>query len=228
MKTDNDTFYNIKERNLDDRRRLLTLTYVSGVNFAIFLCLFFNWYWWKDCEAMAYLLSVLYFLLVFALHMSYHKNRGLFYIFDLRNECYKDYYESPNFVYHFPPCPKNNDTDEIIIISNQIDYAPIYDGDFIVLSNADCSTYKYLRVRKSAYFIGKDVDLNELYDTKIELKDLFEEKILYSTKKDYCYGFSEVLDELNKILIADGMTIIAIYNKYGDIRWYKSDKITKP
>ena len=97
MSTNKDTFYDIKENNLADRQRLRTLTYVIGANFVILLCIVFNWNWWEGCVKVALIVSICYLLFVCALHMVLEKQyNGLFYEFDTRNECWKDYYE-PEF-----------------------------------------------------------------------------------------------------------------------------------
>lgn len=213
MSTNKDTFYDIKENNLADRQRLRTLTYVIGANFVILLCIVFNWNWWEGCVKVALIVSICYLLFVCALHMVLEKQyNGLFYEFDTRNECWKDYYESPYFVYDYPSPPPTNNKDTIVIRINSTDYAPIHNGDYVLLSDGYCMNDRYLKA-------------NNKNGSILELTDLNNKDIYYSVESNE-YGYR--LKFLKEKLQEDNLTIIAVYNKYGDIRWMKSDKKTCP
>ena len=208
--TDDDTFYNIKKQNLEDRQRLRLLTFVMGSNFFVLLCMAFNWCWWKENVAISFILSFVY--LLYVLGLKTELNKSLFYVFDKREKCWRDYYESPDFVYHYPPPPEPKDKSRIVVWVNQIDCAPIYNDDIVVLSDGDCLNDRYLRA-------------NYKPDDILELTDLKNTNVYYSVRgSEYEYRLKRLKEKLQE----DNLTIVAVYNKYGDVRWRKADKKTSP
>lgn len=195
--------------------------FVVFVNIIILLCITFDWCWWEDREGVRIGFCIGYLLCFLHSNMYHeHEGLGLFVDFDKRLECWKDYYTSPEFVYH--PPPSKRDDNKIVRWVNQIDYAPIRNGDFVLLSND-----KFLKVNKEVVFSGKDIDFNSLYNTSIELTDITGKEVYYSFRHTD-YGTAYVLDKLNEKLKEDGLSIIRIYNSYGDTRWEKFDIKTSP
>lgn len=113
------------------------------------------------------------------------------------------------------------DYNESPYFTNNIRYyfAPIKNGDYLVLSNE-----KYLKFTYQSVFYGKDIDMNYVYRMKIQLLDY--DKIIYETKGEY-YDKSTILIDMYERIKKDGLDIVAIYNKFGDLKWIKKAQIKK-
>lgn len=195
---DEDKFYKIQDKNNKENRRFF-LIYGLISNTFFLICLIFEWTWWTNEIASIFL----FFLLPLYVSLS---SINLSPKTEAKLETWRDYYSSPNFVYHFPPPPTKNDG-KLVIWGKTTDFAPLYDGDFVLLSND-----KYMQVR--IYFSSSG------YNSCLELKDLDERNVYYCVKE--CADYNQLLTNLDRILKKKGETIIRIYNKYGDIRWQQS------
>lgn len=84
----------------------------------------------------------------------------------------------------------------------------IADGDFLVLSDNH-----FYEVYYEVYFDA----------SYIKLKEINSDKVVYSVERSYISSL-EAKRELVELLKNDKVEMYAIYNRFGDIKWLRSDK----
>ena len=194
-------FINITSWNNKNRIALHRIAVILFMYAVILICLWLHFDWWVRFDWACVIVSLWY---VFYLVSIGHVTHGVSIFKDRHQRLldYADYNEAPYFANSY----RNY-------------YAPIRDGDYVALSNND-----YLKLAIRSSFIGKDIDFNCLYDVTVKLLD--GDKIIYEIKR--CdYDYSGALVELYRNIKDGGLDIEAIYNKFGDLKWRKSEQFKK-
>lgn len=194
-------FYKISSWNNKKRIALQRVVAIMLMYAIILVCQWIHFEWWLRYDWACVLASLGYLLFIISIG---YETQGVSIFSDWRQRIqdFADYSESPYFVnslYYY--------------------YAPMRDGDYIVLSDNE-----YLKLDFSGVFYANDIDMNSLYSMKVSLMDGNNAK--YEIKM-LAYGYNNLLDELYRKIISDNLDVIAIYNKFGDLKWKKSEYVKK-
>jgi len=133
---------------------------------------------------------------------------------DKRLKAWKDFFKSDCF------------------IKGRYDYnhASIDSGDYIMLLHDADSSFGsevvYMKYDRTVHYLTKDIDMNDVYNISWRLLTLSDDGVLYSGKSHHCYDYNYCIYDMNTMLCSDGYSIVAIYNKYGDVKWIKSETTT--
>jgi hypothetical protein len=194
-------FYNITSWNNKNRIILHRIVAILFMYAVILVCQWLHIEWWVRYDWACVLASLGY---VFYLISIGHETQGISIFRDRhqRLQDYADYSEAPYFADSFHNY-----------------YAPIRNGDYVVLSNNE-----YLKLNCYSVFIGKDIDLNNLYSMTVKLLD--GDKTIYEIKRNG-YDYNELLSELYQGIKENGLDIEVIYNKFGDLKWRKNEQFRK-
>ena len=164
----------------------------------IIVCQLLHFEWWGSHNWVCIIVSLVYLLFLAAID---HASPGVS-IFGERLQRLQDYAkycEAPYFCNSW----RNY-------------FAPIRNGDYLVLSNEH-----YLKLDCLSAYKGKDIDLNRVYYMKVVLLD--ENEKIYEIEGDF-FGSGDILDDLYRKIKDDGLDVEAIYNPFGDLKWKKCDK----
>lgn len=179
-------------------------------NLAVYIPMCFGFRWWERYLAVAFFLSLIYVIMVLFYDDEAKKAGDTLFADRLKRlRDWRDFYTSEKF------------------ISDAYDYnhAPISDGDYLRLIRD--KNVKYMR-----FYVNIEMPFGALsyYPTikRVALIDLNCDKELYSATQDDKYITSRALFKIQKSLDEDGYVICSVYNKFGDIKWLKSDAPEQP
>lgn len=205
MYTDREIFWRTSEQEINRSKRFGTTALIFFANALILISILCGCQWWERINGLIVLIaSFIYGLYVFA---TFEKElHCLFSDYSQRLNDWENYCETKQFIYD----------------NNDIHYAPIKSGDFVQLSDGS-----FLEFGAESKGLGKDFpDFNVLIlSPKAYFRDIRTKEIKYSSKRDNAYSWSDLLYEIYRPIKNDGKTIIAIYNKFGDVKWRQNSDI---
>lgn len=171
--------------------------------------------WWRYSEYIVPIISFVYVIYIYGAYNGLSDERGkLFEIGRMRKRHWRDYYTSEEFV------KKRNS----IGFCYYYECAPIRSGGYLGINKDD--DYEYVYIDAESTFVGKDIDLNKKYNSKIKIIDLVTNKEIFNTSEQV-FSFSDILNRMQEKLTNDGYKIVASYNEFGDLMWNQSDVPTK-
>ena len=198
-----------------DRHQLTWILIVLGFNVLVLLSLTFDFRWWRYSQYVTAIIGFVYVLLIYGAYNGIPDERGrLFEIGRIRKRHWRDYYTSEEFV------KKRNS----IGFCYYYECAPIRSGGYLCINKGE--DYEYVRVDAEKSFIGKDIDLNKVYYSKIRIVALTNNKEHFNASEEN-FSIAELLKKMQDKLEKDGYRIVSSYNEYGDLMWSRSDTPTK-
>ena len=190
-----DEFYNTTEYNNKKRKKLHNIVAVFAMYAMILVCLLFRYEWWLN-NGVAVL--IVWFIYLTCLIAVISETNGVC-IFGDKIQRLRDcslYCESIRFA------------DDFFRYN-----VPVRNGDYLLLS-----THKYLELKFRYDCLIYNVYSN--YNITGYLLDGYN--VLYTAKNQ---SKDDILYEFYKHLREEGQDILEVCNKFGDVRWRKSDKI---
>lgn len=213
MKPDSrDIFWERTKKTEVTRAKIKLIILVCGANMSMLLLYAwgFDSIWWANHPMLFIFLAFIYLLNIIAYNHA-SEDSTLFSDTFNKFKCWRDFYTSKAFV------------------KSREDYkhVPIKNGDYLLLWHGE--DVEYMKYVISYTCIGRDIDLNNIYNIDIFVKDAAEETILYHSKKHhYFWCLTELLFEIQQELESDGYIIKEVINKFGDVRWRQSDNPKPP
>lgn len=204
-----DAFYNRTSKEKANRNQLWVVRWICAANVIMLLSYAFGFYWWDRYPIIAIALGLIYVMKIISSDLVRSDGATLFSDYRLRLRHWQNYYTSEYFI-------KTRDSE----------HAPISNGDYLLLWIGD--DIEYLRCELMVISNSKDVYFNQLYDVGIKLINPKRDILKYTIQTNDVYDLSEPLYEMQKRLNADGYSIKAIFNKFGDLRWSQSDNPKPP
>ncbi len=205
-----DLFHQKTRKNAAYWARLKALMLMFVANLAVYIPLCFGFRWWERYLVVAFFLSLIYVIMVLFYDDEATKaGDTLFADRFKRLRDWRDFYTSEKF------------------IRNSCDYnhAPISDGDYLRLIGDNREKYMKFYVN----FVMPYGALSYCPTIKrVALIDLNCDKELYSAIQDDEYITSSALFKIQTSLEKDGYIICGVYNKFGDIKWWRSDEPKSP
>ena len=192
MSIDSRTYFNhITEKEKKNRRQLTAILVVCFANFIVMMSFAFNRQWWIQHP---WIMGTLSFVYIFYLTFICINNKGTLFSDKLeRLKHWANYTESSkSTAFSYAEHIQDNDLLEIATVNETV--SPPKDRDLW-----------FVRVGVSS----SGVSLKRLRDSSI----IHEEKFGNNTSWDIG------LERIEKHLKSKGLSIIAIYNKFGDIKW---------
>lgn len=199
MSTDQDIFRNKCEQELNSSMRFGTTALIFSINALILFSILCGCQWWERINGLIVFIACF----IYGLYVLATFEKELHCIFSDYNHRLKDwenYCESKQFIYD----------------SNDIHYAPIRSGDYVRLSDDSI-----LEFGAESRGTAKDfTDFNiVILSPKAYFKNIKTNEIRFLSKKDRSYSWSDLLYEIYQPIKDEGKSIVAVYNKFGDVKW---------
>lgn len=200
--------YQVSQRR-KNRSQLAFILDVFGANVIVLLSYAFNFKWWEMInEKWLIAIGFIYVFSIMALYQT-NKNDGASLFSDgfLRLKHWRDFYRSDIFSKR--------------VSMSSYEHAPISHGDYVCLKKGH--DYEYAHFEAESNHVGKDIDSNRVFNRKITLTELKKDKVLFEKSEQTYLSFADLLADMQEKLEKDGYQIEAIYNKFGDVKWSRSD-----
>ena len=211
MRDSREVFWNESSILVADRSNLKCLLCVCAANVVILLSLVFDFPWWLFCPPVSGIIfALVYLFTLWVYKMESEKKSNLFNEGIRRLEDWRDYYEGKTFMkgYKHPP------------LSNG-DYFLLYRGE------GEDGEAEYMRLEKKMVLIGMECFSIPHYNIKLRLYDIVANTVVYSGEENGAYIDYSLWTMVEKIQ-KDDYRIVALYNKYGDIKWSQEECDKKP
>lgn len=204
-------FYAFTEKNNAKRNKLYMSYIVCLANTIILLSIHLNYLWWKNMTGgiIAAILGFFYFVTLLALqHQIDNSRSNLSPYFLLKLRDWSNFYKSKQFATRYNcAISRNNSYLRLIRLEDT------YERSVSEILNDYLPEYCRINYKKSGYkykFSLLDIDTNEV---------LLESS--GNSFNDGAFNLYESIKEKN-------YDVLAIYNKFGQELWWKSDKERKP
>lgn len=204
MRYGDDAFYYISKKEQDRRNQLIRILLVLGMNVIVLLSLAFDFRWWEKYQIVFIALTIIYLLLL----STYEDSKGELFSDGLKRlRDKRDYFKGERLIVSNYDVEKN---------------APLFNGDYIFIWNNKTETYE----SEVGYFkFTASLDSSK---KMIKVIDIVKNEPKYIIKEECSSDWNRMYKELEKKINEDGFTILRIYNKFGDVKWERSDEPTKP
>ena len=199
--TDREIFDQKTSFEIANRKKLMAVFVVCAMNALMFLSMHFNYQWWNGHPFLCCIIVFGYFFYLAAVNYE-NKSSSLLSDRDKRLRHWKNFYKSPSFY------------------KNEYDYVSIGNGDYAALYKKGSNDYRYLQFAIKSTYLGQDIDCNSVYNYNVDLVNLSTNKIEYSADRN---DWGSILRCLKDKVESDGLKIVVIFNKFGDLKWEQYD-----